>query len=441
MSKKQKRVWHFLDNLTGDKVVWIVCLLLMLLSTLLIFSSSYNLAKRDLTRLDLFLDQVKTVGMGLLVVIIIYNFPKLEWIRVCSAFGFFFSLFLLIILDAGGIGPIEAPRVNGAVRYLEYHNTQIHIFEMIKVAMIMYTCWAVDRLENGGFGFLNKYLKTRMARKAVFLYAPAFIVILMVMKGSNSAALLIGLLILACIFIGTGDFKDMLLMGALMGTLFLAGFGIYSISKARGDEHPKMERIGTLVGRLSPRNYEAEYFQASGSNAKAKVLDDMRQPYSAKIAIHQGGLFGKGPGQSTQRYVVPDMPEDYMFSFVVEEYGLLGALVVLILYASLVARGVLIVKTCGENTFAQSAIAGLVLLISGQAFLHILTNCELGPLTGQTLPLLSHGKSAFLCFSLAFGIILAISKIAKKDLEQMAAKEESLTAEAEGRTQDHVYGL
>ena len=152
----------------------------------------------------------------------------------------------------------------------------------------------------------------------------------------------------------------------------------------------------------------------------------MYQPYSAKIAIHQGAGLGKGPGQSTQRYVVPDMPEDYMFSFILEEYGLMGGLVALVLYVSLMARGVLIVKSCGNNIFAQCAVFGLVMLISGQAFLHMLVNCDLGPLTGQTLPMLSHGASAFICFSIAFGIILSISRASSKKVEQLTRKAEPL---------------
>ena len=147
----------------------------------------------------------------------------------------------------------------------------------------------------------------------------------------------------------------------------------------------------------------------------------MKQPVSAKIAIHEGGLFGKGPGRSTQRYVVPIMFEDYMFSFIVEEYGLMGGILVIILYISLLARGSIIVRNC-DNHFAKTAIAGLVVLITGQAMMHIMINCDLGPLTGQTLPMVSLGKSSFLMFSLAFGIILSISRIAKRKIAREAAK-------------------
>ncbi len=78
-----------------------------------------------------------------------------------------------------------------------------------------------------------------------------------------------------------------------------------------------------------------------------------------------------------------------MFSFILEEYGLLGAFVMIVLYVSLLARGSIIVRNC-DNTYAKTAVAGLVILISGQAMMHMYINVGLGPLTGQTLPMVSH---------------------------------------------------
>jgi cell division protein FtsW len=112
------------------------------------------------------------------------------------------------------------------------------------------------------------------------------------------------------------------------------------------------------------------------------------------------------------------MFEDYMFSFIVEEYGLFGAILIIILYGSLLARGSLIAKSCGEMHFAKSAVAGLVMLITCQAAMHMLINVDLGPLTGQTLPMISHGNSSFLAFCVAFGIILAISRITSEKVQQ-----------------------
>ena len=114
---------------------------------------------------------------------------------------------------------------------------------------------------------------------------------------------------------------------------------------------------------------------------------------------------------------MPIMFEDYMFSFIVEEYGLFGALLVIILYGSLLARGTILVRN-SSNTFTKTAIAGLVVMISGQALMHMFINVDLGPLTGQTLPMISHGKASFIAFSMAFGIILAVSRMVKKKMDK-----------------------
>ena len=99
----------------------------------------------------------------------------------------------------------------------------------------------------------------------------------------------------------------------------------------------------------------------------------------------------------------------------------MAAILVLILYGGLLARGWILVRN-SENMFAKTAISGLVLLISGQAVMHMLINVDLFPLTGQTLPMISHGNSSFLAFSLAFGIILSISRMVKAKMDKIAAE-------------------
>lgn len=162
-----------------------------------------------------------------------------------------------------------------------------------------------------------------------------------------------------------------------------------------------------------------------GTQEFQDYLDKIRQPESAKVAIHEGGFLGKGPGNSTQKYTVPLMFSDYMYSFILEEYGLLGGAFVLSLFVSLLARGSIIVRSC-DNDYSKTVVAGLTILISAQALMHMFINADLGPLTGQTLPMISHGKSSFICFSLAFGVLLAISKMAKKKIQKEEESSEPL---------------
>ncbi len=413
------------DNFAGDKVVLIITLMLILFSIVCIFSSSSRLVTDTMDRTDIALDQLKTVAWGLLFIFFCYQIRWIGLWRIFSSLGFALSFFLLFILDIGGIGPIKAPEVNGAVRFLQVGGTQVHIFEIVKVAMVMYIAWAVDALKRDRFRLLKKWagsnehfawLDKQATKKILLLYLPVVIVTLMVAKGSNSAAILVAAVLLVTIAIGTGDMKDFFIILAVGVGLAATCFGLYSITK--NDPHPQFERIGTAISRLTPHDYVHDYKQAKTTAQRQEAIDKLRQPYSARIAIQQGGIIGKGPGQSTQRYVVPDMSEDYMFSFILEEYGWFGGMVVIILYISLVARGVLIVRNCRGKLFAQCAVMGLVLLISSQAMLHIINNGRMSMLTGQTLPLISHGTSAFICFCIAFGTILSISRISNKEIEK-----------------------
>ena len=423
-----------MDHVKGDKVVWIIVLLLMLLSVIFIFSSSSRLTTAEVSRLDIVKDQLIVMLIGLGLLLFTYFFLGPEFLRKWSWLGLVLSFCLLLILDLGGIGPIRAPEINGAVRFLKIGTKQLHVFDVVKVAMVMYSAWGVDKLKNGEFKLLDKlsgmknlgWLKKDFVRRMIVLYIPLGLIFVMVMKGSNSAAAFIAGIMACTMVVGTGEWKEagLLVSGLLVVVLCL--FGIYKISANAGVEKPPFKRIGTAISRLTPHNYEKEFLLAGDAASRQEALDKLRQPYSARIAIHQGKGLGKGPGQSTQRYVVPDMSEDYMFSFIVEEYGLIGGLIVMILYISLLARGVLIVKSCRNNIFAQCAVFGLVLLISGQAFMHILVNCDLGLLTGQTLPMLSHGASAFICFSIAFGIILSISRTTTKKVDQMTRNADPL---------------
>lgn len=234
------------------------------------------------------------------------------------------------------------------------------------------------------------------------------------------------------ILFGGDSLKELsILMAAGIAAVLLC-FGIYKIS---GGDH--FGRIGTGISRVCKSNdwEEIVHTAPKGSLLYNNALDKLRQSYNAKIAIHQGSLIGKGPGQSTQRYVIADVSEDYVYSFIIEEYGLAGGILVIILYVSLMARGAIIARNCGNDRFAKLVVAGLCLLITGQAFLHMLVNVDMGPMTGQTLPLISHGNSAFLCFSLAFGIVLSFSRIAIRRIEMEASGLDGLTEN--GKSKDN----
>ncbi|MBP3356183.1 MAG: FtsW/RodA/SpoVE family cell cycle protein [Rikenellaceae bacterium] len=149
--------------------------------------------------------------------------------------------------------------------------------------------------------------------------------------------------------------------------------------------------------------------QTDASGAAAEPDEDDLQSREAKIAVASGGLFGKGPGLSTQRANLPHSYSDFAYAFVVEEYGLVGAVVVLLLYLWIFYRSIIIFKKCG-TAFPSMLVLGLGLLITLQALINMCVSVTLLPVTGQTLPLVSKGGSSSLFMSMALGIMLGISR-------------------------------
>ncbi|MBR5141768.1 MAG: FtsW/RodA/SpoVE family cell cycle protein, partial [Bacteroidales bacterium] len=259
------------------------------------------------------------------------------------------------------------------------------------------------------YTFLS-FLRLTKWKRIVYVYLPSIIVCMMMLKGSGSSAIFVGFILVATMFICGVPWKELALAGLVGIAGFAALFAVYKITD--GD---KMKRIGTVVSRMSVE-YDMNRLEGLEGDEFHNMLDTLRQPVSAKVAIYEGRLLGKHTGNSTQKYQVSNIYGDYMYSFLVEEYGLLGGIIILIIYLSVLARSV-IISRMSDDEFARYAVGGLALLITGQAFMHIAVNVDLGPMTGQTLPLISHGASAFLVFCAAFGVILSISRKAKNKIQ------------------------
>ena len=428
----RKGLWKLIDRMEGDKVIWIIVLLLMLISVLAIFSSTPLLS--DESRIEIMKKHGMVALAGLGLIILLYNIKKIGWFRWVSQFGFFisFSLLSILVLDLD-LGFIEAQTINGARRTLGLMGLQIHVYEIVKIAMVMYLAWALhafkqdkeaadEGIKSPTFGLANRlaekknfgFLKKPFWKRCMYIYGPALIICGMTAPGSNSSAIFIFLVLIGTMLIGGVPFRELLMAGAAVLVMAVCLFGIH---KASGGEF--MPRLKTFTTRMNA-SYDTDRLDRYKLESREfyQARDSIKQPYGAKLAIHEGRLLGKGSGNSTQKYSVTHIYSDYMFSFLVEEYGLLGGILIIILYISLIARSSMIVRLC-TNEFARIAVGGLAFLITGQAFMHMLVNVDIMPMTGQTLPLLSDGASAFLASCCAFGIILSISRMAKKKTQTL----------------------
>lgn len=451
---EKRTFWNFIDNIEGDKVVWIIVFMLLMISALAIFSSTSTLTDDGRSRVDLFKTHSMFIAGGLGLMWLLYKIKSIRFFRRISQLGFLASLALLLILDFNiNLGFLKADTINDATRSLKLFNSvQIHVFEFVKVAMVMYLAWALDAYrtdqecikegkKSSTFRWYYKIVKWIRSRhdapaldnaiwkRIFYIYLPVALITILSKPGSNSSMLFIGGVSMIILWIGKMPLKELALI-ILTGIIGLASLiGIHYIS---GGRCFKDMRIDTLISRVTDDSdiyklirIEEDPKQGKYSKEWYAVRGKIKQPYTATIAIRQGGIIGKGSGNSTQKYIVTHIYSDYIFSLIVEEYGLAGGIVIIMLFVTLLARGAMIARWC-QNDFAKYAVGGLSFMICAQAFMHIMVNVDIGVLTGQTLPLISDGRSAFIMFCIAFGIILSISKIARK---QKLAEEAELERE------------
>lgn len=442
---------RLLDRIGGDKVVWLIILLLMMISLVGLSSATSSMANSQTTRFDIIWEQMKTIGMGVIAIVFCVFCMSIKWFRKLASLGFVFSFIVLLflVLHLTPSKSFCAAPINGAWRIIKVGSMQIHILEAVKVAMVMYLAWAVDKYKNGRFLLQEKlatlphleWLDTPMAKKIVNIYGPMVIICALALPAGTSNAAFIGVILFLTLAIAGMPFKDMSSM--LLIGLTAAGI-IVGIHKASDGKF--IPRLATALSSSRDMDAQIDSLRSStpGSTKYNNALDLIRQPYGAKMAIANGGLSGKGPGKSTMKYVVPVIYEDYMFSFLIEEYGILiGGIIIFALYIAMLARGAIIARNC-DDLFSKVTVGGLSALIAGQATMHIMVNCDVGLQTGQTLPLISYGTSAFVCFSIAFGVILSISRSAQARVQKEMERSESLmtaTGEEIVDTADNIIQL
>ena len=147
----------FIDRLGGDKVVWTIMLFLCMISLVSLFSATSQLATASNTRLNIVKDQAITIALGLFFVFLCYRVNSIKLFKALARWGFALSLFLLVFVDLHIKLPlISAASINDAWRVIKVFGFQVHVLEVVKVAMVMYLAWAIDRLQNGEFKVLDR---------------------------------------------------------------------------------------------------------------------------------------------------------------------------------------------------------------------------------------------------------------------------------------------
>lgn len=375
--------------LKGDKVIWAVIIILSLLSLLAVYSSTGTLAYRlkGGNTFYYFLKHGLFLLVGLSAVYITHLIPYKYYSRLAQIFLFITIPLLLVTLFLG-------TRLNSAPRWLTLPiiGLTIQTSDFAKVTIIMYIARMLSLKQDIIKDFKNAVLP---------ILVPLIIVCGLILPANLSTALIIFFVGIILMFIGRISLKHIILIN-LTGIIFISLF-IFLIP---------LTKTG-LGYRVETWKHRIENFFTTSTNDEIET-DSNFQAEQAKIAIATGGIIGKGPGNSTQRNFLPHPYSDFIYAIIIEEYGLIGGLIILLLYLILLFRAIVIVRKC-DRTFPAFLTIGLALLLIIQAFINMAVSVNLIPVTGQTLPLVSMGGSSILFTSSSLGIILSVSRYTQKE--------------------------
>ena len=366
----------------GDRTLWVVLIFLSLVSLVIVYSATGKLAYREAEGNTGYylIRQIAFILTGFAIMLLLVNIvPVVFYFRISPILiGVTILALILAIIQYKLTGnPDQETSRSLDIGFLSFQPS-----ELAKIALIMFS----SRI-------LSKSQKTDdELRKAFYMVAGvAGVVCFLIFLSNISTAALIFLSIMVLMLIARVPFKYFaMLSGAGILLVLLLFFTADYMPASFGRVHTFKERIVD--------------FTKGDDNA---MIGTTQADY-AKLAVFEGGVFGKGPGNSEVSNYMEAGYNDFIYAIFIEEYGAVGGVFLALLYLILLFRGVIIVRRC-DRTFPAFLVAGLVVLMVFQAFINMAVSVGAAPVTGQPLPWVSMGGSSMLFTAVSFGIILAVS--------------------------------
>lgn len=362
-------------ELRGDRTIWMIVAVLSLFSLLAVYSATGSLAwtaRGGNTTFYLVTHMVR-LAFGIFIVYVCHLLHYRKYQQMAP-------FLMLITIPLLAITLFFGMNINQASRWLEVPGLGVSFqtSEFAKLALIIYVARELTRKQEYIRSFRDAFLP---------IIVPVVLVCALIAPANLSTAAVLFATCLALMIVGRVSTKYVLLL-VLVGVVAFAGL------VAVGRLAPDIVRVDTWTSRVD------EFLHSP---------DGGYQVQQAKIAIARGGLIGVGPGNSIARNFLPYSHADFIYAIICEEYGLIGGVVILGLYVLLFFRTVKLV-TQSPKAFGAFLAIGLSLSITTQALANIAVNVNLVPATGLTLPLISMGGTSMLFTSVAFGMILSVSK-------------------------------
>ena len=392
---------NLVNKTRGDRVIWAIVIILTLASLLLVYSSTGSLAYRMSKSTESYLfKQFAFIMLGLIIIYWAHRINYTIYSRVALIL-FLISIPLLIYTLLFGV------QLNAGSRWIKLPviNMTFQTSDLAKLALFMYMSRQLSRKQAIIKDFKKGFLP---------IIIPVAIICLLIAPANLSTALLIGGTSLMLLFIGRVSTKHILgtLGIAMLPIVLLIAIAVSTYDKQNHETKKlpailSMGRIPTWIGRIQTFVY----------SSKEDDNEKLYQINQAKIAIANGGWLGRGPGNSQARNFLPHSYSDFIYAIIIEEYGLLGGLAMILIYLLFLYRCIRIYKKCPYAFGAFLALALSFTLVI-QAIANMGVNVNLFPNTGVTLPLVSMGGSSFLFTCLSIGIILSVSR----NVEQQEGK-------------------
>ena len=393
----------------GDKVIWMIFLMLCLISITEVFSASSTLTYGSQSHWGPITQHSILLMFGVFIVWFMHSIPY-KWFRIFAYPLLLVSVIMLIVVMLMGF--ISGDRVNGAARWLTFFGVAFQPSELAKMAVIILTA-----------AFLSKGQTEEGASPQAFkwiLGITIFVCILIVPENYSTGALLFATVFLMMI-IGRIQLKKIIMLGGSLGAMVLLFVGFLAVTPDNTLEQiPMGHRFTTVKHRLM--NFGEERVPA----AKYDIQGDGAQVAHARIAIATSNVIGKGPGNSVERDFLSQAYSDFIFAIIIEELGLVGGIFVVFLYICLLIRTGKIAQKC-DRTFPAFLVLGIALLLVMQATFNMCVAVGLVPVTGQPLPLISKGGTSTWINCAYIGMILSVSRYTAKLEEERKAMVETAT--------------
>ena len=397
---------QLVERTRGDKYIWGIVVLLSLISILVVYSATGSLAYKMYkgnTSVYLF----KQVSFSLVGLVLIYFLHRINYTIFSKVATILFLVSIPLLLYTLFFGA----KINDGSRWIKLPiiNMTVETSDFAKLALFMYISRLLSKKQEVIKDFKKGFIPVVM---------PVLIICALIMPANLSNALLTGATALLLMFIGRVSLKHIFLtIGvALIPVAIIIAVSMLTYDGKQKDDLKKpvmaekvksFGRFGTWVKRVQDFMY-------------ARDNETPYQVQQAKIAIANGSiLVGLGPGNSRQRNFLPQANNDFIYSIIIEEYGLLGGAFMIFIYLVFLYRCIRIFRRC-PYAFGAFLALGLSFTLVIQAVANMAVNVNLVPVTGVTLPLVSMGGSSFLFTCAAIGIVLSVAR----NVEQMEGRAE-----------------